>query len=250
MENWEDQAIILGLRPHGENGGVVSLLTPEFGRHPGYVRGIHSSKMRGCLEVGNIVDVRWSARTSDQLGAVTLELVKNNSAPFLADPTKLAAIQSACGLCDAALPEREKHEGLYHGLMSLFATMDSEIWGAAYIMWEIALLRELGFSLNLSECAGGGNTASLAYVSPKTGCAVSYEAGQPYKDKLLELPSFLKPNRGPAEDEDVMAGLKLTGYFFEHWVFTHHTKGVPTERLRFAERFAKTLEHEQQDSAA
>lgn len=237
MESWEDQGIVLAVRPHGESGAVVSLLTREHGRHAGYVRGISSSKTRGTYEIGNLVDARWQARVSDSLGAYTLELTKNHAAVLMDEPGKLAALQSACALCDAALPEREAHAGLYYGLLALFETLDSEVWAASYIVWEIAFLGALGFSLDLSRCAGGGSDQALAYVSPKTGRAVSYEAGEPYKDKLLALPGFLKPNGGPADDEDIAAGLKLTAYFLEHWAFAHHSQGLPEARARLVGRF-------------
>ncbi|MCB1783357.1 MAG: DNA repair protein RecO [Alphaproteobacteria bacterium] len=244
MEQWQDQGIVLSARRHGENGAVVSLLTEKEGRACGYVRGAFSTKNRGTLEAGNIVDAQWSSRVEGNLGAYTLELARGTAARVMDDAMKLAALQSACALCDAALPERETHPGLYHGFMALLDILDSDIWAAAYIMWEIALLKELGFSLDLTKCAGGGSNQALAYVSPKTGRAVSYEAGEPYKDKLLPLPGFLKPNSGPAESEDILIGLNLTYYFLEHWVFTHHSHGVPEARqrlhLRFAERFAKT----------
>lgn len=236
MERWEDQGIVLSVRGHGENGAIVSLLTEHNGRHAGYVRGAKSSKMRGTIEPGNLVDAHWNARVSDSLGSYDLEAVKSYGPLYMGDALKLAALQSACALCDVALPEREGHAGLFHGLIALLDNLDQEIWAAAYVVWEIAFLRELGFSLDFSKCAGGGETQRLAYISPKTGRAVSYEAGEPYKDKLLELPSFLKPNGGPVDDEDIVLGLKMTGYFLEHWAFTHHTKGVPEARLRLFER--------------
>ncbi|MCB1555860.1 MAG: DNA repair protein RecO C-terminal domain-containing protein, partial [Alphaproteobacteria bacterium] len=161
-------------------------------------------------------------------------------------------------LCDAALPEREGPPGLFHGLTALFEALESEYWGAVYVMWEIALLRELGFALVLDRCAAGGDPATLAYVSPKTGRAVSEAAGVIYKDRLLALPAFLKPvfsppvsacagdvppasggGRGGAED--VLKGLKLTGYFLEHWVFVQASNGVPAARRQFQERFEKSL---------
>ena len=245
MESWEDQGIVLSVRAHGESGGVISLLTENNGRHAGYVRGVHSSKMRGVIEVGNLVDAHWQARVSDNLGFYNLEQIKSYSPNILSEPLKLSALQSACALCDQALPEREGHIGLFHGLLAFFETLDSDIWGAAYIIWEIAFLRELGFSLDLSRCAGGGqDNSTLAYVSPKTGRAVSYEAGEPYKDKLLELPAFLKPNGGPAEMDDVLTGLKLTGYFLEHWAFNHHSQGIPEQRLYFFDRMQRFIKKE------
>jgi len=241
MESFEDQGIVLSVRGHGENGAVVALMTENHGRHAGYVRGARGSKMRGTLELGCLVDAAWQSRVSDGLGSYSLELSKNYSADLLQDPLKLSALQSACALVDAALPEGEMHAGLYHGLCALFDIMDQEIWAQGYVMWEIALLKELGFSLDLSSCAGGGDDSDLAYVSPKTGRAVSRAAGAPYKGKLLELPGFLTGSSGDTEEGDILNGLKMTGYFLEHWVFNHHTKGVPDARLLFAERFGKSF---------
>ncbi len=244
MEQWQDQGIVLAARRHGENGAVISLLTENYGRRAGYLNGAFSSRNRGAFEIGNIVDAHWQARLEENLGTIKLELKRNAAATFLSDPLKLAALQSACALCDQALPEREGHPGLYRGFAALLETFKEDIWGAAYIIWEIALLKELGFSLDLSRCAAGGDSRSLAYVSPKTGRAVSYIAGEPYKSRLLPLPSFLKPNGGPMEGEDILTGLMMTGYFLEHWAFAHHSQGIPEARrrlhLRFAERFEKT----------
>jgi len=243
MESFQDQGIVLSVRSHGENGGIVSLMTENHGRCAGYVRGARGTKMRGTLELGNVVDTNWSSRVEDGLGTYTLELSKNYAAVFMQDPLKLGALQSACALVERALPEKEVHAGLYHGLCVLLDMLESDIWGAAYVMWEIALLKELGFSLDLTRCAGGGEGA-LAYVSPKTGRAVSKAAGAPYKGKLLPLPSFLIGG-GAGDREDVYDGLVMTGYFLEHWVFNHHSKGVPDARLLFAERFAKTIDRPQ-----
>ncbi len=242
MEQWEDQGIVLSARPHGENGAVVVLLSENHGRHAGYVRGAQSSKMRGTLELGSLVGASWKARSHDELGTYTLEQERSYAGGLMHDPLKLDALMAACALCDAALPEREGHPGLFYGLQALFAALDDEYWGAVYVMWEIALLRELGFALELDKCAGGGDPADLAYVSPKTGRAVSEAAGAVYKERLLELPPFLKPQKGAATEPEILKGLKLTGYFLEHWVFTHHTHGVPERRLQFQARFAKTVE--------
>lgn len=247
MEQWQDKAIILGVRPHGENGAIVSLLTAENGRQAGYMRGSSSSKNRGSLEVGSIVDANWQTRVEGSLGTLTVELVKSTAARIMNDPLKLSALQSACSLCDQALPEKEGHSGLYQGLYTFFNILDSDVWGAAYVIWEIALLRELGFSLDLSRCAGGGDAKTLAYISPKSGCAVSLQAGEPYKHKLLSLPIFLT-GKGGGDGEDVLTGLFMTGHFLENWVFAHHRSGIPEARqrllLRFAERFAKTDDHQ------
>lgn len=242
MERWQDQGIVLSVRPHGESGAIVSLLTEAHGRHAGYVRGAHSSRSRGTLECGNLVDVDWQTRVEGSLGTFSLELSRNPASHFIHDALKLSALQSACALCDAALPEREGHPGLFYGLQSLFEALQSDVWGAAYVMWEIALLRELGFSLDLKRCAGGGDAADLCYVSPKTGRAVSKAAGFIYKEKLLTLPPFLSPSGGEGGDDEILDGLKMTSYFLEHWVFNHHTQGVPEARLRFEARFKKAVD--------
>lgn len=230
MEQWQDESIILAVRPHGESGAIISLLTRVQGRQAGYLRGASSTKNRGALEIGNIVDANWRARTTDSLGTINIEISRSTAARIMQDPLKLAALQSACALCDQALPEKEGQKGVYDGLVALFEILETDIWAAGYIMWEIAFLKELGFSLDLTRCAGGGDNENLAYVSPKTGCAVSHAAGQPYKEKLLTLPNFLKPSASPPDDEDIITGLTLTEYFLRHWVFAQHTRGLPEAR--------------------
>lgn len=261
MEQWRDQGIVLSARSHGENGAIVALLTEQNGRHAGYVHGAQSSKKRGMIDPGNLVSVEWSSRVSDALGTYQMEPDAGLPHGVMDDPLKLGALLSACALCDAALPEREGHPGLFYGLQAMIASLDTDIWGATYVMWELALLKELGFGLELNKCAMQGDAATLAYVSPKSGRAVSMAAAMPYKERLLPLPDFLRPpheSRPPhpnplphgereaaqsaaGEGEDVYTGLKLTGYFLEHWVFAHHTKGVPEARIRFQERFGKAL---------
>ncbi len=242
MENWRDHGVVLSVRAHGENGAVVSLLTEDHGRHAGYVRGIGSSKLRGVVEPGNLVNAAWSSRISDHLGAFVIEPERAITGPLMHDPLRLAALISACSLCDAALPEREGHPGLFHGLLALLDALEGETWGASYLMWEIALMRELGFGLELSQCAAGGDSSMLVYVSPKSGRAVSQEKGEPYHDKLLRLPDFLRPGGSDIGLEEVFHGLVMTGHFLEHWVFAQSTKGVPEPRVRLQERLGIAME--------
>ncbi len=236
MIEWQDEGIILSARPHGENGGILSILTREHGRTNGYIYGISSSKTRGLAEIGNRVDVHWQAKAEGQLGSFALELEKSCAADVMDDPVKLTALQSACALADKTMPENVKHPEVYEGLKALLASFAGEFWAAAYIYWEIGLLKELGFGLDLSECAATGEVENLIYVSPKSGCAVSAAAGQIYKERLLNLPPFL---RGEArlEDEDVLDGLKLTGHFLLHRVFSLANTNLPEPRLRLEEKF-------------
>lgn len=248
MEHFEDQGIILGIRPHGENGAVVALLTQEQGRHAGYVYGGMSHKKRGQLEPGTHVQVDWRARTHDQLGTYTLEPITHYAARALDDPARLAAVLSACALCESALPEREGHPGLFYGLLAMLEALTTDHWAAVYVAWELALLRELGFALDLSKCAQGGDSSTLSYVSPKTGRAVSAAAGAPYADRLLKLPEFLKPapqGLDAGSPADIVCGLALTGYFLTHWVYAHHTRGVPEARAQLVARLTRALENPQ-----
>ncbi len=246
MEQWTDQAIVLSARTHGENGAIVSLLTENNGRHAGFVHGAQSSKKRAMVEPGSHVKAQWSARTDDSLGTFTLEADRGMPFDVLNDVMKLGALLSACSLCDAALPEREGHAGLYHGLCAFMESLDTDHWSASYVMWEISLLRELGFHLELNKCADGGDVDTLMYVSPKSGRAVSKASAAPYKEKLLSLPNFLRPSPmredSVGDDADILTGLAMTGYFLEHWVFIHSSKGFPEPRIRLQQRYEKLLD--------
>jgi DNA repair protein RecO (recombination protein O) len=236
---WQDAGIVLSIRPHGENGGILSLLTAEHGRALGYVYGATSSRQRGVLQTGNRVAVDWQAKASGQLGNFTAELEKACVADVLDDPLKLTALQSAAALADKALPEGEKHPGVYRGFCALLDAFAAEgdIWRPTYIFWELGLLRELGFGLDLAKCVSTGTTEDLLYVSPRSGCAVSRAAGEIYKERLLALPPFL---RGEArfEPQDILDGLKLTGHFFLHRVFAQAHSPLPEARQRLEEKIS------------
>jgi DNA repair protein RecO (recombination protein O) len=240
MPTWTDSAIVLSARPHGETGGIVSLLTREHGRAVGYVYGAVSQKSRALLETGNLVSVFWQAKAEGQMGHFTLELEKSPLAAVLDDPTKLTALQSAAVLADRTLPEGEIHMGVFEGMKALIAAFDSDLWLASYIYWELGLLKELGFGLDLSTCAATGTTDDLIYVSPKSGRAVSRAAGEIYKERLLRLPSFLRGESG-LDPVDIRDGLKLTGHFLLHRVFALSHDNLPEPRLRLEERVADGL---------
>ncbi len=239
MNTWEDDGIVLGARPHGENGLIVTLLTEGQGRAVGYVPGGQSRSKRAFIEPGAQVHAQWQARVLDQMGTFTLEPIAQVAGLIMDDGVKLAALLSACALCDTALPEREAHPALYHGFRALLDQLPTDLWGVSYVAWEIALMKELGFALDLSRCAGGGDPGNLYYMSPKSGVAVSYDMGVIYKAKLLPLPHFLRPV--PDLDvlgdiDDVVTGLRMTGYFLEHWVYNHHRSGVPDARAQLLSR--------------
>jgi DNA repair protein RecO (recombination protein O) len=232
---WTDQGIVLSARPHGEGGLIVSLLTLEHGRHAGFVPGGGSRRGRPTWQVGNLVEVNWRARLTEQLGNYSGELRAANAARALDDAVELAGLSAACALLDAALPEREPHPAMFDGFSAFLGALGHPGWPAIYVRVELGLLQELGFGLDLTQCAATGATDDLGYVSPKTGRAVSRAAAGPYKEKLIELPAFLSTGGLPADGEELRKGLDLTGYFLERHVFWPHNKPLPAARARFME---------------
>jgi DNA repair protein RecO (recombination protein O) len=231
---WTEDGIVLAARAHGESALVVSLLTAEHGRHAGLVHGGASTRQRPIWQPGNRVRAEWRARLADQLGSFKGELHTAHAARALDDPPALAGLLAACATLDAALPEREPHPALFDGVAALLGALGHEGWPTIYVHLELGLLQELGFGLDLQQCAATGATDDLVYVSPRTGRAVSRTAGEPYKDKLLALPAFLA-QRTMAEMAEVLTGLELTGYFLERHVFWPHNKPLPPARGRFIE---------------
>ncbi|MCC9622944.1 DNA repair protein RecO [Thalassospira sp. MA62] len=228
--DWRDDGIVLSTRKLGENSVRLSVLTRDYGRHAGMVRGATSKSMRGTLEPGNEVRVGWSARLSEHLGQFRCELTGAHAADLLLLPGPLMAMSAACAMVDATLPEREAHSDLYRGTRALMGALKQEHWLASYIRWEIGLLEALGYGLVLDHCAATGRQQSLAYVSPKSGQAVCAEAGLAYRDRLLPLPAFLAAGRATQErqeqslEDQFRDGLKLSGFFIHRDIF--EAKGI------------------------
>ena len=238
---WSDTGIVLSARRHGENAAVVSLLTAHHGRHAGLVHGARGRRARGLYQPGNTLAARWQARLPDHLGRYTCELVRARTGVLLDDPPRLAALAAVCALAEATLPERHPYPRVHADSLHLLDTLEaSERWAETVVRWELALLAELGFGLDLSACAATGTTEGLAYVSPRSGRAVSQEAGAPYTEKLLPLPPFLAlpdgntPAAAPAAD--IVAGLRLTGWFLEKHVFDGQGGRMPPARERLIDR--------------
>ena len=182
---WRDTGFVLAARRHGESAVIVELLTREHGLHAGLVRGGQSPKLRAVLQPGNEVAALWRGRLAEHLGTILCEMVRPHAARVLDDPDRLAALIAAVALVSAALPEREPHPDVFASFAALLEALDSTTdWPARYISWERDLLAELGFGLDLDRCAVTGITTDLAYVSPRTGRAVSRAAGLPYRDRL------------------------------------------------------------------
>jgi DNA repair protein RecO (recombination protein O) len=241
---WSDEGLVLAARRHGERALVIELLTREHGRHAGLLRGGQSPRTRASWQIGNRLAITWRARLAEHLGSFSGELLDNHAARLLDDRVRLAALASATALAVAALPEREPHPRAFEGLEVLLEALDrDDRWAVAYVEWEMALLEELGFGLELSHCAATGTTEDLIYVSPRSGQAVSAEAGAPYRAKLLRLPPFLRraEEGGRPEPEDVLDGARLTGFFLESRVFAPHGKKLPAARGRYVDVLKRVL---------
>lgn len=239
--DWTDQGIVLTRRHHGEAAVVVTLLTREHGRHAGLVRGGGGKRGSALYQAGNLLSAHWRARLPEHLGTFTTEMVQSFAARAMDDPLRLAGITAACALLETALAEREPHAALFEATLDLLRALDGAAgiaaWGAAYVCWECQCLAEMGFGLDLKSCAATGVTEGLAYVSPRTGRAVSREAGADYAERLLVLPGFL--GGATPTVPDVIAGLRLTGHFLERHVLAPQDRRMPPARVRFVDRWRR-----------
>ena len=245
--DWHDQGIVLAIRMHGESSAIVEVLTASRGRHPGLVRGAHSRRLSPVLQPGNEVEVHWRGRLEEHLGTYQIEPVRQHAALLLDDPRRLSGLAALCALAEVALPEREPHDALYRGFhVVLDALVADGSWAALIVRWEVQLLQELGFGLDLSVCAVTGLADDLSHVSPRTGRAVSRAAALPYEGRLLPLPAFLggASQTGDARvgadglpPGDIAAGFALTGHFITRHLLEPRQLKMPPARSRLVSRF-------------
>ncbi|MEQ1752628.1 MAG: DNA repair protein RecO [Micropepsaceae bacterium] len=238
---WSDEAVVISVRPFGEHSAILEALTRGHGRHLGLLRSANSKQMRGMLEAGNNLTVLWRARLDHQLGNFSIELSSARAAHFFEDGLKLAALSSACALCSATLPEREAHERVFaalDGLLQLMTLVQSPDWVASYVRFEMVLLEDLGFGLDLGSCAVTGAREGLGFVSPKSGRAVTKEGAGGYAHRLLVLPAFLAGASPHADLADLTAGLALTEHFLTRVLREAHRIELPQARRRFGERLS------------
>ena len=237
----ETEAIICAVRPHGEHGAIVRAFTPGEGIVAGYVRGGRSRRMRPVLLPGNLVQAEFRARTDEQLPHLSAELTASRGA-LLSEPLAAAAIEWATALTAAALPEGHAYPRLYEALDGLLAAVEAaptaRMWAAALARYELLILVELGFGLDLTECAATGSAEDLAFVSPRSGRAVSAGAGEAYREKLFRLPPFLREGRG-AEWADIFDGLRITGHFLARDLLIDRLAEVLAARERLLERLRR-----------
>jgi DNA repair protein RecO (recombination protein O) len=237
---WQDEGIILAVRRHGESAAVVSVFTESHGRHAGLVRGGASRRARPVHQIGNRVQATWRARLADQLGSLTLELARPVAALLLDRPDRLAGVCAACALLEAGLPERDPHPNLYRSLGELIDALVQEgAWWDRYVYFELDLLADLGFGLDLGRCAVTGSAEDRAFVSPRTGRAVSRAAAGAYVDRLLPLPPFLR-GQGSPDTAQIRAGLQLTGAFLRRHLFDLSDTAAPRARQLLLDRLDRS----------
>jgi DNA repair protein RecO (recombination protein O) len=233
---WTDQGVVLGTRRHGEANAILEVLTRDHGRHFGLIRGGAGSRMRPILQLGNSVRVVWRARLEEHLGYFTAEPEVLRTATLLAVRYALFGVTHLAAL-SRLLPERDPHPVIYRELLAVLDHVNAPTSFAAEIArFELCLLAELGFGLDLDRCVATGQTSDLAYVSPKSGCAVSRGAALPWQNRLLRLPCFLRRgeplNVLPSSDE-LVDGFELTGFFLNRYVFEPRDAALPQARSNF-----------------
>jgi DNA repair protein RecO (recombination protein O) len=239
---WKDEGIVIARRHHGESAAIVSLLTRDHGRHLGLVRGGAGRRAAGVYQTGNLVSAVWRGRLEEHLGSYACEPLQSFAARVIDDPLRLGALTSACAIVETALPEREPHRALYEATRELFNELESDGWAAQYVRWECQCLADLGFGLDLTQCALTGSAEDLAYVSPRSGRAVSRAAAQPYADKLFALPSFLAGGTAVKVPlGDVLNALDMTGHFLERNVLAANDKPIPQARIQFIDRLRRSV---------
>jgi DNA repair protein RecO (recombination protein O) len=230
---WRDDALVIGARRHGETSVILELMTRAHGRHLGLVRGGRSRRLRPVLQPGNLVAAEWRARLEDHLGALTIEPLAARAAHFLDRAAALNGVASLCALL-RLLPERDPHEELFEMADAVAARLgdigDFDVAALMMARFELALLGALGFGLDLHACALTGAQDDLAYVSPKSGRAVSRAAGAPWRDRLLPYPDFLRHDSDAAAPGDLIAAFRLTGYFLTRDVLNPRGAALPAAR--------------------
>jgi DNA repair protein RecO (recombination protein O) len=239
--DWRDQGILLTTRRHGESSAIIDVFTQLHGRHAGVVRGGAGRKITPVLQPGAQLDLEWRARLEDHLGSYRVEPLRSRAAA-LSGRLTLAGLNTVTALLAFCLPEREPHAALYQRTEQLLDLLgQDEIWPLAYLNWEIELLEEMGFGMDLTTCAVTGQTTDLIYVSPKSGRAVSKQGAGEWVDRLLPLPDCLR-GIGQAPDDDIALAFRTTGYFLMHRLAPAlGNKPLPEARTRYVDRFIRTL---------
>ena len=238
---WTDEGIVLSVKRHGEANAILELMTRAHGRHLGLVRGGFGSRLKPILQPGNSVSASWRARLDEHLGHFTVEGLCLRAAQFFAASHAVYGVTHLATLA-RLLPERDPHERLHAALDRILDRLDEPQWTAPMVVrFELQLLAELGFGLDLAQCAATGSTAELIYVSPKSGRAVSRAAGDPWAERMLRLPAFLGEPEGEASSRDVADGFRLTGFFLTRHVLEPRGLALGEARAHFIAALERAL---------
>ena len=239
---WRDEGLVIGIRRHGESSAIVEAMTRAHGRHLGLVRGGRSARLKAALQPGNTLGLVWRARLDEHLGAFSIEPLALRAGRLMESALALAGI-NYLGALTRVLPERDPHEAIYETLTLIADHLDDEALAAPLVArFEAQMLAECGFRLDLARCAATGTSEGLAYVSPRSGRAVSAEAGAPWRDRLLPLPAFLREGAGfeaQPSAEDVADGFRMTGFFLARDLFAARGEPLPDSRAAFLKAAAK-----------
>jgi DNA repair protein RecO (recombination protein O) len=238
---WTDEGIVIGAKRHGEANAILELMTREHGRHLGLVRGGFGSRLRPVLQPGNSVNAAWRARLDEHLGNYTIEGLNLRAAGFFSAPHAIYGVSHLAALM-RLLPERDPHTSLYEALDEILSHLDDAAFAAPMVVrFELGLLSELGFGLDLERCAATGGSVDLGYVSPKSGRAVSRTAGEPWADKMLRLPAFLRERQAIPAGRDLADGFALTGYFLTRHALEPRGLALGDERAHFIAALNRAL---------
>ena len=242
---WRDEGLIIGVRRHGEQSAIVEAMTREHGRHLGLVRGGRSARLRATLQAGNTIGLVWRARLDEHLGGYAVEPLSLRAGRLMASGLALAGLNYLAQLV-RVLPERDPHQGVYQALTLIADVLDDEALVPALVArFEAQILTECGFRLDLGRCAATGVTEGLVYVSPRSGRAVSAEAGAPWRDRLLPLPAFLREGarlEARPSAHDLADGFRLTGFFLARHLFGPSGAPLPDSRAAFLSAAARVEE--------
>ena len=242
---WQDDGIVLSAARFGEHDALLEIMTPDHGRARGFVKAGMSRRNKAVLQPGNRISASWRSRLETNLGRFQIELIHSPLGVLISDAGRMMALAAVCANVQSTMPERQAHKGVYEALVGYIALLEADdgdvaLWGAALARIELGILAELGYGLDLSSCAATGTEDDLIYVSPKSGRAVSAEAGLPYKGRLLDLPAFMRDAAlSDATLRCACTGLKLTGYFLERNVWIVAGKGQPDARERLVSHLTR-----------
>jgi len=236
---WTSEGLVLNFKSHNEKSYILEVLTRDYGKHKGLIRGVHSKNIRSIIEPGNEINANWSGRLETHLGSFSIESIKPWSSLILNKKERLCALTAACSLVSITLAEKQPNDAVYLGFKSLIEVLTSgkDDWIKSYIIWELNLLREIGYGLDLSKCAVTNQKDNLVYVSPSTGSAVTETGAGEYKNKLIKLPTFLINNNIDPSKNDIIDGLNLSEFFFKKWFFQPNNLNFPESRNRLKSMF-------------